>query len=321
MNLFLCSTPLQLKIAARIIEVEALANVTVLFTGIMPNRRNEFYLQQLERLADEIVYFNKNVCLEKSRSAYLNQQARAVIDKYALQNAKSIYLANLNDRFYHHLLSLLPGRAIYTYDDGTENVNQLSKFFRNKQYSWFRKRVQRHFGRKFWLEEVLASTECHYTIYEHLPNVVKNTRFIPLYAPKFTTEIPNKTINILLGTVYRDVVQDRNNTAMLIADINSYVKVHEIDLYIPHPREETLHFDNCQALIPEQMSEEVIMGYLEQGYKVHLYGFGGSTQLNLDSVAGVTNYLFESPLISERVRNGYQLFYGHVKHLKLPNGK
>ena len=181
MNLILCSTPLQLKIALRIIETKELSHVVLVFTGIMPNKRSSYYLAQAESLVEKIFFFDKNTQLKKSRSDYLTKMAKKLIVDYSLEDVDNIYMANLNDRFYHHLLSVLPHQALYTFDDGTENVNPFSKFYRNKRYSWLRKRFQHRNGRRFWLEEVLAETRSHYTIYKHLPNVVSNTRYIPLY--------------------------------------------------------------------------------------------------------------------------------------------
>ena len=56
------------------------------------------------------------------------------------------------------------------------------------------------------------------------------------------------------------------------------------------------------------MSEEVILDYLKQGYEIKLYGFGGSVQLNLEGINNISNYLLESHLLSDRVRNGYSVF-------------
>lgn len=133
-----------------------------------------------------------------------------------LYNVTSIYFANLNNRFYHHLLSILPHSKVYTFDDGTENVNRYSQFYRNKKYTKIRKWVQRFFGRTHWLEEVLARTKLHYTIYEDLSNVVDNTKFIPLYDVQHYDTIPNKRIRIFLGTVYRDSVQTPSDATLLI---------------------------------------------------------------------------------------------------------
>lgn len=319
MNLFLCSTPLQLKIALRIIESEELSHVVLIFTGIMPNKRSSYYLAQAESLVEKIYYFDKNIELKKSRSDYLNKMAQNLIKEYSLKDVADIYMANLNDRFYHHLLSILPYQDLYTFDDGTENVNPFSKFYRNKRYSWLRKAYQRRNGRRYWLDEVLSETKGHYTIYQHLPNVVANTRYIPLYEEIETANVkaPMKKIHILLGTVYRDVVAQRQQASMLIAEINRYSEKNPFDLYLPHPREETPYFENCKTLVPDQMSEELIINYLEQGYEIFLYGFGGSTQLNLDGVKNLTNCLFESDLLSERVRNGYTLFRGNIQYLSL----
>lgn len=318
MNLFLCSTPLQLKIALRIIETEGLSHVVLVFTGIMPNKRSEYYLKKAKTLVDRIYYYDKNTHLKKSHSRYLHNKAENFIRDFFLKDVNSIYIANLNDRFYHHLLSILPYQRLYTFDDGTENVNPFSKFYRNKRYSWIRKYYQRRNGRRYWLEEVLAETYGHYTIYQHLSNVVPNTRYLPLYEGiMIDAEPPLQKIHILLGTVYRDVVTHRQQTMALIAEIDQYSKQHSFDLYLPHPREEEAYFESCKTLVPEQMSEELIISYLSQGYEVCLYGFGGSTQLNLDGVKNLTNYLFESALLSDRVRNGYNLFKGSTQRLPL----
>ena len=322
MNLFFCSTPLQLKLAIRIIETKSLSSVKLIFTGIMPNRRNEFYLKQAEELVDQIIRFDKNSELKKSRSAYLNAAAKKFVTTWHLEDAQAIYMANLNDRFYHHILSVLPGRVLYTFDDGTENVNRFSKFFNNKKYSFLRKAMQRRAGRRYWLEEVLAQTQCHYTIYKDLPNVVSNTQFIPLYnieesQLKDDVDPPRKEIKILLGAVYRDVTIERNQAACLVEQLSAFIDKHPVDIYIPHPREEDLYFKQCKSIIPDQMSEELIIDYINAGYNVSLYGFGGSTQLNLDSVEDICNHLFESEYISARVKNGYALFNGNQTRIPL----
>ena len=112
----------------------------------------------------------------------------------------------------------------------------------------------------------------------------------------------------MVGSVYRDMVKERRKTDCLIEEISRYLLENKVDLYIPHPRDEENYFKNCNTIIPEQMIEEVVINYLEEGYSVSLYGFGGSGQLNLDDVDNVKNYLFMSNLLSEKTLHCYQLF-------------
>lgn len=321
MNLFFCSTPLQIKIALRIIEELELINIVLLFTGILPNRRNEYYLElgKNSKLVDRVIIFDKDKELKKRHSRYLNQSAKKLINKFQLDEVESIYIANINNRFYHHILSVLPSTvSLFTYDDGTENVNKQSKFFRSKRYSFLRKWIQKVNGRRFWLDEVLDKTLCHYTIYENIPNVVERLYYVPLYrSVEFNINNFDKNKKILLGSAYKDVVADRSREKDLLIQITDFIKEHSIDVYLPHPREESQSFVDCEVLIPCQMSEEIVMGYLQQGYSVALYGFGGSSQLNLDQVDHISNYLLDSELISDRVRNGYSLFFNKNRIIPL----
>lgn len=312
MNLILCSTPLQLKIAIRIIEEKKLEKVIVLFTGIMPNKRNSFYLNKIDQLADHLYLYDKDKVLKRSRSFYLNRKAKKLVRELRLNSVSNIYLANLNQRFYHHLLSVINFQNLYTFDDGTENVNQQSHFYRYKRYSKFRKFVQRAFGRNYWMEDILRRTQCHYTIYKDIANVVANSEFIPLYKEEnragLNNRIEQKEISILVGSVYRDMVKERKEADCLIEEVDRYLLENRVDLYIPHPRDEENYFQNCHTIIPEQMVEEVVINYLKEGYAISLYGFGGSGQLNLDDVDNVKNYLFMSGLLSEKTLHCYQLF-------------
>lgn len=328
MNLILCSTPLQLKIAIRIIEEKRLNRVTVLFTGIMPNKRNSFYLDKIEKISDHLYLFDKDKELTKSGSYYLNSRAKKLVDELKLHDVQNIYLANLNQRFYHHLLSVIKYQNLYTFDDGTENVNSHSHFYRYKKYSAFRRLFQSLFGRRYWMDDVLKTTKNHYTIYNKIPNVVERTTFIPLYQDiredakgdisdnQLLQQEEAREIKILVGSVYRDMVKERKQAQELVEELNRFLLNNPIDLYIPHPRDEENYFESCKVLIPDQMVEEIVISYLKSGYSVSLFGFGGSGQLNLDSVENVKNYLFTSEYLSERTLHGYQLFQSNC--IKIP---
>lgn len=163
-------------------------------------------------------------------------------------------------------------------------------------------------GRKYWQPDFIAMSKKHYTLYPNFKNITGNLHHISLIDAQIKPKAgPQKSLNILLGTAYRDICSRGKRDLkkkVLITKLQNLILQHKISLYLPHPGDETKYFANCEQIIPEAMAENLIIDLIYQGYKINLFGFAGTTQFNLASSSEVTNFaLYDTSLLSDKINN------------------
>jgi len=113
MNLIICTSPLQILIAEKIIERHS---NEAFFSVVIADTFNAKYLQYYERLR------------KVSRKALLIQDKQGVLFRllyhclFRAGHIDKVILASINKQLLHRLLELIRPREIYTFDDGTANI-------------------------------------------------------------------------------------------------------------------------------------------------------------------------------------------------------
>ncbi len=87
-----------------------------------------------------------------------------------------IFMSHLYTIFYR--VSLFS--EIKTFDDGTNNINQKSIMYENKNISATSKLIRKIMGRKYHKDEILKLDAKHYTLFPNRTNIIKNTEGIIL---------------------------------------------------------------------------------------------------------------------------------------------
>lgn len=119
----------------------------------------------------------------------------------------TVFFANFHVPLIHHILSCISFSEIKTFDDGTNNINQKSIMYENKNVSATSKLIRKLMGRKYHKDEILKLDAKHYTLFPNRTNIIKNTEGIILVHHNGLPDTNNGFKKVLLGTVYTDALK------------------------------------------------------------------------------------------------------------------
>lgn len=268
-HVFVCTTPLQVLIAERIIAdvVVRPADIIGLYLPYDDNAKHRHYFAKLQALCDHAAFVVLKNQRWRQRFATLNQLKRT-LQRLNLwqQRAEGVYLASIDVLFVQFIVAKIKFKHLYTFDDGTANIFPNSSYHRPLPKSPAMQAFKKLLGiRHADVGAVLSASQAHYTIFPHEKNVIANTIPIALYKdlpsplvhnqPIDKTDKADQTVKrLLLGqgldafigeAAYRELVQ-------------TMVTRFAIDAFVPHPRER-LDFG---ALLPVLATDNIIEDYV-----------------------------------------------------------
>lgn len=278
MNLIICTTPLQVVIAERIIEKYPEEE----FIGVMlvssSNNKQKYYYEKLSKVTRSSYWFN----LEKYKGR-LRYLIFFIYCRYFLFSNKRFSRVFLSSIDSVCLQAMISGQnqeeiEIFTFDDGSANIHKDSMFYIEPQ-TRLGKVAYRCLGNKYSITKIKEKSFLHYTIYEGFDNIIENTEFIPLFKCNAVQEVDNdkECISIFLGQPIFDI--DELN----IKYISSAVEKLGIDFYFPHPREkfkiDNVEYIETNLIFEEYLINEMLLNNASCKYKI--YTFFSSGILNL----------------------------------------
>ncbi|AYH02183.1 hypothetical protein F6Q07_04270 [Pectobacterium parmentieri] len=309
MNFFVCATPLHCLIAKEIIKLNKIKkNECFLFYFSYRNAdvsgHNKQYLS-LSKICSETYYLKIN--------NFLFFYVLRLFFIFRNKKINSIFVANIDMPLIHFILSYAKAKKIYSYDDGVGNIVKNSVFYcKNKKIKiYFRDFFYKLLGNKYDLDKLKSETLCHYSIYKDAENVNNNVKWInPLDIFKVESraiiEIEGKKNSaiVILGTVYHEVLEKKNDVLKLLDLIQSFINanVGSDIYYIPHPRCREVRFENVIELDTVNIAEIILLDLLNLYNKLNLYGFVSSAQFNINVPPVVMNHYFSSSLFKKEMR-------------------
>lgn len=305
--LIMCVTPLQMIIARKIIELNPDKDFDLVAIALSSNIKYKRYYKELRELCDNSLYyfpkkgfigfldFIKELKLKKINSGY-----------------RCIYLASIDLRYFHYIISKNDLANIYTFDDGLANIISDDIYYSNEIPVIWKKMIWRFIGIKYYTKDIRNKSLLHYTIYKDVPNIIKNTQLIKLYEEyESITTITNRVVTIYLGQPLEEISNMFSSEYIM----NALQKIH-IDFYYPHPREKNIPKGDFKVIISPLVFEDYIVTYLKDNPKVKIkvYSFISSAILNIVSLDRIeVNYLYGANLYKK-----YKDFYDFVeKELKI----
>jgi len=227
MNLIICTSPLQILIAEKIIERHS---NEAFFSVVIADTFNAKYLQYYERLR------------KVSRKALLTQDKQGVLFRllyhclFRAGHIDKVFLASINKQLLHRLLELIRPREIYTFDDGTANIVSTGFFNQEdapRRLGILHKLMGLHASDLYNTSRIKSMSLKHYTIYPGLKNIVSPTEVINLFdnaSPEGLTD--DTPVKVLLGQA---LTYDDTDLNERLAEW--VIRKFDIDLYLPHPKE------------------------------------------------------------------------------------
>lgn len=301
--LIICSTPLQMVIAGKIIGLNSNKDFDLLAITPNDNVKYRVYYKELKKLCKNSLYYIP----KKGRLGFLHFMRELNLKKIN-SDYKCIYLANIDSRNCQYIISKNDLANIYTFDDGIANIISNDIYYSNNTPIIWKKIIWRFIGLKYYIKDIREKSLLHYTIYEDIPNITEKTHLIRLYENyESKPVITNKTVSIYIGQPLEEI-SDIFTTEHILKSLQKL----NIDFYYPHPRENIIPQGNFEIIESELIFEDYIIRYLQNNPEVKLsvYSFISSAVLNLSSLDRVElNYIYDKDLY-----NKYKEFYDIVNN-------
>ena len=279
MNLIICTSPFQMLLAEKIIELNKNEKFYIIVFSPLKNDKYIYYSNRLKEKA------NKGITLlDFSPSKRISFIAKLIYIRcvgFLLPAFNKVYIASIDSIAIHLLLtSLKRGFNIYTFDDGTANIDKNSLFYRKENFTKKMKLISLLLCCKFNMDKLKMLSKEHITIYKEKSNIIDKTKLINLFnKPNDSMSLGGKTIRFLIGqSVYilmngnlsMEDVERRNKDI-----INSVIEKYHINYYFPHPKE-SYHIDNIKYVNTKLIFEDYFLDNYstENNYEIYTFFSG-----------------------------------------------
>ena len=289
MDLIICSTPLHVIQMLSLIDKKVIKSFDIIYLAKENTEQSFFYYKKISE--------------NSQRSNYFVNDKKFPCHAYAIKNIfdgkiyDSVFFATVDSIYIHYILSIIIYNKIVTVDDGTANIKHDSHYYVDKRTLIY-KIVYVLFNIKYNLKRVKSNINAHYSIYNGVENLIDNVCFNDLIFNAPPVENKKANINILLGTVYGDITDDKE---FLINKIREFLLDNDVFYYIPHPRDTKKYFNNVILIDGVDIAEIKIIKALSENEKVNVYGFSSSAQVNLKHLEGIFNYNLISSILTDKV--------------------
>lgn len=312
MKLFLCTTPLQLFIAHRIIKELDICNkeACFIYIGCNNNKAIKNSITNIENLGFNIKHLQIKKEKQKNHKKYLNSislHAR-LLSIFFHKKYNAVYLASIDQKVFYFILSWIKFDNLFTFDDGTANIFPNSPYYRRKETRLKRKVKNYILGIKYDMSKIKTKSQLHYTLYKGYKNIIEKTQHISLTENvKETKNLPvskKNSCSVILGTVYREAFKKNIDIEHIVTKCINHVREKNNNFYyIPHPRDESnLNIEKQFILLPDTIAEKEIEKLLEKFDSVSIYSFISSCQFNLNSNKRISNSVFFSAGMSSAIK-------------------
>lgn len=276
-NLLVCLTPLQMLIASKIIDRNP-ASYDVLCLSYNENKKYDYYFNDISQKCDLSWRF-----LVRSKSKIYRIfdffRFNSFLSKLSNKKYNTIYLASIDNPFFHILLSKISKNNIATFDDGTANIYKGSSYYNYENKGKFQNLILKFLGSIYNTKRVVDESFEHYSIYNNYSNIIENVNFISLFKENENLVKKGK-VKIFLGQPLKDI-KDIN-----VEKILTFVESLKVDYYFPHPRE-IEKYKNFIYIDSSLIFEDYILKLLGDGYFVEVYTVLSTAALNVASLKNI----------------------------------
>ncbi|EHU3266298.1 glycosyltransferase family 52 [Acinetobacter baumannii] len=297
-NLLVCLTPLQMLIASKIVEQNP-ASYDVICLSYNKNEKYDYYFNKLSLVCENsyrfIVYSENKIYRFFDFVRFKFYLLKILKNKYS-----KIYLASIDNPFFHLLLSVVKKDQVLTFDDGTANIYQESNYYNHQNKSALQKLVLKSLGNKYSTKRVIDESIKHFSIYKGYKNIIDNTSYISIIS---SADLPlfDKKIKIFLGQPIHNL---KGGDAEKIL---SFIKKIGVEYYFPHPRE-SKRYNGIDYIDTPLIFEDYILKLLVEGYFVELYTVLSTAALNVASLKNIEIIVLHEENLGKNYAEFYQLF-------------
>lgn len=296
-NLLICLTPLQMMIASKIID-ENPAIYDILCVSYNDNEKYNYYFSKIS------VKCKKNYRFLIKSENKLGRLYDLICMKYFVKKNirneyNGVFVASIDNPFIHVILSFISKKELYTFDDGTANINKDSIYYNPVVKPFIQNIFIKFIGCIYSLDRIKMESQFHYTLYNGFENVIKNTKILNLLKINDNVVGVNK-ISIFLGQPLADIKY------VSTEQVISFMENYKIKKYFPHPRE-TEKFENLDYIDSKLIFEEYVQKLILSGYVVDVYTLLSTAVLNVEH-KNLNVYVVVFPEMENNYLEIYNLF-------------
>ncbi len=303
-NLIVCSTPLHMLIAGKIINLYPNDLFDLLVVTDTLNKKYEFYIDRLANRCRNLVVFKMD---SSSTFNYIKNflDFKKRLKEIKLDYAK-YFVVNITSRYVQYLISIKGGSGdLYTFDDGLANIYKYGSMHNEGKPSFVNNIIWNILGVKKYSKDIKKEIKLHYTIFDGIPNIIENVKYVSLLEDcGGNVSGGGEVRRIFLGQPLTDISVKNNNSFLF--NILSNLK---IDYYFRHPREKIEQENLRTSLIETNLIfEDYIVDVLKKEDNVlfEIYTFSSSAAVNVASLGRIKVFFIYSPIVHENAPFLYQ---------------
>lgn len=302
-SLILCSNPLQMLIAQKIIDLHPNNRFDLIVTCPKNNEKYAYYFDKLQKRCNICLFFIEGPGIRK----FLEFKAKLKNNGLNKDYSK-IYVASIDSRYYRYIISKNSKSTIYTFDDGLANIIDTSHYYITRKQPFFKKIIWRGLGIKFTTQDIRFKSNLHFTIYDKQPNIIKNTQFISLLDSlnSYRSEVLPKRLNIFIGQPMIELSNHYDKEY-----ITKVLRKLKIDCYYPHPKEDNVYIpkdQDVEVIYNKLICEDYIIELLNDNpsLEIYLYSFFSSSIVNLANTHRVRVFFIHDTFLYNRLESFYK---------------
>ena len=267
-------TPFQAWIFNRIIEIESVSNITLVYITTHDVPEDRLAYQKLLKKVNMAFYLYNPI---QESSFKRHWQLKKIINRLSLRPYYEIgYISSIDMLVLRAFLRKRTDRII-SFDDGTANVFENSPHKHEDNY-WYNY-VFRFLFSSGRLNDFIKKIDYHYTVFEGLDNIVPQSRLKLITGFKTLKSLKVKSLprlNVFIAQPFQEWFTFEEQKTMY----NYYSEI-DIHWYIEHPREGGKRLLDVPNYDKQGMIAEEIILKLQECHEVHLYGGFSTVMLNL----------------------------------------
>ena len=259
MFLFLCTTPLQVRIAQFLIQKHE--------TSYLVYISEEARFDTLSDVAKEKQIYYASKCDKWIKWSSLNDLDLLSSE---IQSLGGIYYASFDNLFITNFVNKYNGVKCFSFDDGLADV--YTKGIYTKESANFLKN----------------KTEKHYTFYDSENHVISKDKLVKIDVNdvfKFperdvSSNLLKDKLTILLGE------EICVNPELALNFNQPYLDTLDVDIYLPHPNSR-FNIDSEKVEVTPFILEEYLIQKLKEYKEVEIYHFSSSSSIHLKDIEGL----------------------------------
>lgn len=298
MNLIICTTPLQVLIAEKIIEKNKNVDFYFILLSAVNNGKYKYYYQRISLKTINSLYLDISNSFHAKgvkKLSELFKRKEHLKHSLLIDSFNTVFVANIENIDVQLILSCINFKMLNTFDDGTSNIMKNS-FLYQKSYFNLKNTIGRKLlGIKYYIEHLRELTHLHYTLYINEENICKNQEIIYLIDKDTYIHVSDNTNFLEERTIF--LSQPIYSSSCLNQQLfNRLYEKYNFDYYFPHPRE-NYEFNCSKKIETDLIFEDYICNLLrtEKNIKYTIYTYFSSAILNIKDISSAVSVIAIRP--------------------------